>query len=131
MMYVFEPGLGYCRPSSRFAKSVAEGGPEAHQNKGAPATLPWETSQRAGCPLSHGFRPRRYSRPQLLLTPKGFCYTLGIKPGLISEDKCHIICRCLNMRMLYLGQVGIAKVTLPDTILPPGDKLSIKSSISE
>ena len=70
---------------------IAEGGPEAHQNKGAPATLPWLTSQRTGpfdhppCPLSHGFRPRRYSRPQLLLAPKGFCYTLGFEPGLISD----------------------------------------------
>ena len=36
-------------------------------------------------PVSHGFCPRRYSRPQLLLTPKGFCYTLGFELGLISD----------------------------------------------
>ena len=78
-----------CPTENQLAKF--EGGPEAHQNKGAPATLPWETSQRTGsfdhppCPLSHGFRPRRYSCPQLLLTRKGFCYTLGFEPGLISD----------------------------------------------
>ena len=68
-----------------------EGGPKAHPTKGAPATLIRQTPAQSGpcdhppCPLSHGFCPRRYSSPQLLLTPKGFCYTLGFEPGLISD----------------------------------------------